>query len=68
MVQMLFIPFGDPPEDAVHIAALLRHNRGNANPAAVFTESEAVSFQTDGIYYLGIGERKAIWFKFILEP
>lgn len=55
MIQMLFIPFGDLPEDAIHIAALLRHNRGDAIPAAVHAKGKAVSFQADGIHHFRIG-------------
>ena len=30
MVQMPFIPFGDPPEDTVHIASFFRQDSGDA--------------------------------------
>ncbi len=58
MVQMPFIPFGDPPEDAVHIASFFRKNGGDAVPAAVHAKGKAVSFQPDGIHHFRIGAAK----------
>ena len=54
MVQMLFVPFRNPPEDAVHIAVRFRQNGGDAIPAAIGAESKAVSFQADGIHHFRI--------------
>ena len=34
MIQMLFVPFGNTPKDAVHIASFFRQNGGNAFSAA----------------------------------
>ena len=68
MVQTPFIPFGDAPEDAVHEAVRFRQDGGNADPAAVFTESKAVSFQPTLPATSASGQRNAIWFRFILLP
>ena len=54
MIQTPFIPFGDAPEDAVHEAVRLRQDGGDADPAAVFTESKAVSFQPDAACHFRI--------------
>ena len=54
MVQMLFILFGDPPQDAIHTASFCRNNGGNAIPAAVHAKGKAVSFQADGIHHFRI--------------
>ena len=43
MIQMLFVPFGNTPKDAVHIASFFRQNGGNAIPAAIGAERKAVS-------------------------
>ena len=43
MVQMLFVPFRNPPEDAVHEAVRFRQNRGDAISAAIGAERKAVS-------------------------
>ncbi|SCJ57090.1 Uncharacterised protein [uncultured Ruminococcus sp.] len=55
MVQMPFIPFGDPPEDTVHIASFFRQDSGDAIPAAVHAKGKAVPFQPDGIHHFRIG-------------
>ena len=58
MVQMLFILFGDPLQDAIHTASFFRQNGGDAIPAAVHAKGKAVSFQADGIHHFRIGAAK----------
>ena len=50
MIQMLFVPFGNTPKDAVHIASFFRQNGGNAIPAAIGAERKAVSLSPDGFH------------------
>ena len=54
MIQMLFVPFGNTPEDTVHIASFFRQNGGNTIPSAIGAERKSVSFQADGIDHFRI--------------
>ena len=58
MVQMLFILFGDPPQDAIHTASFCRQDSGNAISPSIGTKGKAVSFQADGIHHFRIGAAK----------